>query len=83
MGKGFGNLAYVRNQIWFTLSPYEQRPFAKAIKTGLPNTLRRITEEAPYVLPPLLLGYAIFAWTTGEAHKRSRKEYLMAHGGGH
>lgn len=79
MGKGFGNLAYVRNQVWFTLSPYEQKPFAKFLKTGIPNTLRRFTEEAPFVLPPLLAGYALYAWTVSEAERMSRKAF----GGGH
>jgi hypothetical protein len=55
MGKGFGNLAYVRNQITFSLSPFEQRPFAKFIKDGFPNSIRRFVEEAPYVIPPLLV----------------------------
>lgn len=78
MGKGFGNLAYVRNQIWFTLSPYEQKPFAKAIKSGLPNVLRRVAEEAPYVLPPFLAGYALYSWTITESARMKRKEF-----GGH
>ena len=79
MGKMFGNLAYVRHQVWFTLSPYEQRPFAKIIKTGVPNVIRRTLEEAPYVLPPLLLAYGIYSWTISEAARLKRKEF----GGGH
>jgi ubiquinol-cytochrome c reductase subunit 8 len=79
MGKGFGNLAYVRNQVWFSLSPYEQKPFAKFFKAGIPNTIRRCSEEFPFVLPPLLLGYAIFAWTKGEAERMSRKAYGAHH----
>ena len=81
MGKGFGNLAYVRHQIWFTLSPFEQKPFAKAIKDGFPNMVRRVSEEAPYVLTPLLIGYAIYSWTISEALRMSRKEYTSKHGG--
>jgi ubiquinol-cytochrome c reductase subunit 8 len=79
MGKMFGNLAYVRRQIWFTLSPYEQKPFAKVVKDGAPNTLRRIAEEAPYFLPPLLAAYSIYSWTNSESERMSRKEF----GGGH
>ena len=82
MGKGFGNLAYVRRQIWFSLSPYEQRPFAKFFKAGFPNTLRRIAEEAPYVAPPLLMGYFVYKWTVDEAHRLSRKSAQGEHGGG-
>jgi ubiquinol-cytochrome c reductase subunit 8 len=81
MGKGFGHIAYVRHQVWFSLSPFEQRPFAKILKDGFPNSVRRFVEEAPYVLPPLLLGYALFSWTINDAHHRTRKEYYLKHGG--
>lgn len=73
MGKMFGNLAYVRNQIQFTLSPFEQKPFAKFAKAGLPNTLRRFVEEAPFVITPLLAGYALYSWTVTEAERLHRK----------
>lgn len=79
MGKGFGNLAYVRHQISFVLSPFEQRPFAKFFKDGLPNTIRRITEEVPYIVPPLLAGYGLYAWTIAESERLHRK----ASGGHH
>jgi ubiquinol-cytochrome c reductase subunit 8 len=83
MGKGFGNLAYVRNQIWYSLSPFEQRPFAKIIKDGFPNTIRRISEEAPFVLPPLLFAYSVYQWTNSQAERMHRKEYLREHGEHH
>ena len=73
MGKGFGNLAYVRNQISFTLSPFEQKPFAKVFKDGIPNSARRILEEAPFILPPLLAGYALYSWTINESVRLHRK----------
>lgn len=79
MGKGFGNLTYVRNQVWFSLSPYEQRPFAKFIKNGVPNTIRRIAEELPYVGPPMLMAYGVYSWTISESARLKRKEF----GGGH
>ena len=73
MGKGFGNLTYVRNQITFSISPFEQKPFAKAAKNGFPNSVRRVCEEAPYILPPLLAAYALFSWTKGESARLHRK----------
>ena len=80
MGKfHFGNLTKVRNQIMYTLSPYEQRPFAKAIKVGLPNSIRRIVEEAPYVVPPLILAYAVYSWTINESHRMHRKAFGEHH----
>lgn len=79
MGKGFGNLAYVRNQITFSISPFEQRPFAKFFKDGVPNSIRRVVEEAPFVVPPLLAAYALYSWTISESERLHRK----AAGGGH
>ena len=73
MGKGFGNLAYVRNQITFTISPFEQRAFAKFFKDGVPNTIRRFVEEVPYVLPPMLLAYGVYSWTNAESARLHRK----------
>merc|ERR1712011_76600 len=79
MGKGFGNLAYVRNQITFTLSPFEQKPFAKFFKAGIPNTVRRTLEEMPFILPPLLSAYALYSWTVNESHRLHRKASGVAH----
>ena len=79
MGKGFGNLAYVSRQIWYTLSPLEQRPFAGQFKVGIPNTIRRTAEEAPYILLPFFIAYGVYKWTITKAHEMSHK----ASGGGH
>ena len=74
MGKfHFGNLANIRHQIQYTLSPYEQRPFAKFFKAGVPNMVRRIAEETPYILPPMLAAYAVYSWTANEAIRLHRK----------
>ncbi len=73
MGKGFGNLAYVRNQITFSLSPFEQKPFAKFAKAGIPNSIRRVCEETPFILPPLLAAYGLYSWTISEAERLHRK----------
>jgi ubiquinol-cytochrome c reductase subunit 8 len=75
MGKGFGNLAHVRNQISFSISPFEQRAFAKFFKAGIPNSARRIAEEFPFVVPPLVAGYALYSWTSSEAARMHRKAY--------
>ena len=83
MGKGFGNLAYVRHQITFTLSPFEQKPFANVFKTGLPNTLRRMVEEAPLFLPPVIAMVAFMNWTVGLSHKMHTKAYHLESGTKH
>ena len=51
MGKGFGELAYVRGMIYYTLSPYQQRAFAGMIKEGIPNLIRRTRYQIFRVVP--------------------------------
>jgi ubiquinol-cytochrome c reductase subunit 8 len=79
MGKGFGNLAYVRNQITFSISPFEQKPFAKVFKAGIPNSIRRFSEEAPFIIPPLLAAYALYSWTKAESYRLHRKAAGLHH----
>ena len=50
-GLEFGKLATVRGQTKYHLSPFEQRAFAGAIATGVPNTLWRIRTNIFYWLP--------------------------------
>lgn len=57
----------------YTLSPYEQRPFAGILKKGLPNMVRRFLQEVPYIAPPALAAYGIYAWATAESEKVHRK----------
>ena len=83
MGKLFGNLAHVRNQISFTISPFEQKPFAKFFKTGVPNFVKRLAEEAPYMVPPIVALVAFYTWTTNKAAEMSTKAYHAGHGGEH
>jgi ubiquinol-cytochrome c reductase subunit 8 len=80
MGKKFGELAYVRHQVYFTLSPFEQKPFAKFFSVGIGNSLRRIGQEAPVVIFPLLAGYALFTYTRNKAVEMHTKEYIQKHG---
>ena len=49
MGKHFGELMRLRGIITFKLSPHEQKAFAGAISQGVPNTIRRIATEAPFL----------------------------------
>lgn len=51
MGKGFGELAHVRGIIKYSLSPFEQRAFAGAIKYGVPNLFRRFRGQVLRVAP--------------------------------
>lgn len=51
MGPEFGRLAYVRHIITYSLSPFEQRPFAKYFSVGLPNLWRRFRGQVLRVGP--------------------------------
>ncbi|KAG7175863.1 cytochrome b-c1 complex subunit 8-like [Homarus americanus] len=60
MGKGFGELAYVRGIIKYSLSPFEQRAFAGALSYGVPNMFRRFRSQVLRVVPPFVIAYMIY-----------------------
>ena len=74
----FGKLAYVRNQVWYTLSPNELKPFAGYFSKGFPNLVRRIVQEAPFVAPPIILAYGLWSWTMNQAYLLGRKPPLAS-----
>ena len=48
----FGNLPiHIRRVVYYSLSPLEQRAWAKSITHGIPNWLRRISRALPPMLP--------------------------------
>lgn len=51
MGHGFGGLYKLRGIITYSLSPFEQRAYAGAIKKGIPNIFRRTRESIFYFAP--------------------------------
>jgi len=73
MGLGFGQLAKIRGIIYYKLSPFEQRAFAGVISKGVPNTLRRISENFFRVAPPFVLSYIVYTETEKEHHRMMRK----------
>ncbi|KAG5323047.1 QCR8 protein, partial [Acromyrmex heyeri] len=53
MGLQFGNLPIrIRRIVYYSLSPLEQRVWAKSVTHGIPNILRRVMR----VLPPMIPG---------------------------
>ncbi|KAJ8964905.1 hypothetical protein NQ317_005116 [Molorchus minor] len=74
MGHGFGQLYKLRGIITYRLSPFEQKAFAGAITHGIPNTIRRIAENIPYVVPPLAIGYLIYDQVEKEHHRLMLKD---------
>ena len=43
---GFGHSGnYIKNQVWFTLSPFEQNVTKGFLSKGIPNLFRRVKEQ--------------------------------------
>ncbi|KAK7495307.1 hypothetical protein BaRGS_00013489 [Batillaria attramentaria] len=74
MGRKFGSLTKVRNIITYSLSPFEQRAFAGAIKHGVPNLFRRFRGQVFRVVPPLFLCYLVYDWGKKEHERLQRKD---------
>ncbi|ERL96261.1 cytochrome b-c1 complex subunit 8 [Dendroctonus ponderosae] len=72
MGHGFGNLWKFRGIITYRLSPFELRAFAGTINPGIPNTIRRILENVPY-MSPLAVAYLVYDGVE-KAHKETMKK---------
>merc|ERR1712109_356406 len=74
MGLHFGQLGTrVRGVLTYTLSPFEQRAFAGAVKNGIPNMVRRFSSKAFIVGFPLGMGYFIYDWGEKEHVRYYRK----------
>ncbi|CAG9861785.1 unnamed protein product [Phyllotreta striolata] len=69
MAKGFGELYKLRGIITYRISHFEQKVFKGIISHGFFNSLRRILEQAPYVVPPLAIAYIIIDQAEKEHHK--------------
>ncbi|KAA0201614.1 hypothetical protein HAZT_HAZT010957 [Hyalella azteca] len=69
MGQHWGELAHVRGIVKYSLSPFEQRPYANFFSKLLPNTIRRIRAQFFYVFPPFALGYYVY-YTVEREHDR-------------
>ena len=68
-GLEFGKLATIRGQTKYHLSPFEQRAFAGAIATGVPNTLWRIRTNIFYWLPRKLIAITLHKTNTLSSKK--------------
>ncbi|XP_039746170.1 cytochrome b-c1 complex subunit 8-like [Pararge aegeria] len=74
MGKHFGDLAFIRGIIYYTLSPHELKPFAGAIKYGIPNFVPRTLARAWTWAPPFLFSIALYNYIEGRYHQKLRKD---------
>lgn len=73
MGRQFGNLIRARNIITYYLSPNEQRLFVGFFSRGIPNWIRRFSEEVPYIMPGMVAAYMVYYFGTKNFKTRNRK----------
>ncbi len=70
----FGALGVrVKHIITYSISPFEQRAFAGFITKGIPNVIRRFSEEAFYVLPGITSAALVYHFGTKDFERRMRK----------
>ncbi|ODM95955.1 Cytochrome b-c1 complex subunit 8 [Orchesella cincta] len=73
LGAHFGELAKIRGIIYYRLSPFEQKAFAGAISKGVPNIIRRCSENFWKTVPGFIGSYLIFAYYENLAEEMKRK----------
>ncbi|XP_011873884.1 PREDICTED: cytochrome b-c1 complex subunit 8-like [Vollenhovia emeryi] len=75
MGLEFGNLPIrIRRIAYYSLSPLEQRAWAKSITHGIPNLLNRAMRALPTMLPGFIMSAVIYKWSTAAHDQYSRKD---------
>lgn len=77
MGIKFGNLAFRRGIIEYSISPYEQRAFAGAITKGVPNFFRRVRDKIFIVGVPVVFAYLIYEYGEKRNNQLKRKPYIL------
>ncbi|KAI9179526.1 hypothetical protein H9P43_004853 [Blastocladiella emersonii ATCC 22665] len=48
--------------VTYQISPFRQRAFAGAFSKGVFNVYRRTMAQAGYIIPPFVLGYAMYSY---------------------
>ena len=72
-GQVWGKMARVRHIITYSLSPFEQRSMAGVITKGVPNVIRRFSENIPYIAPSLICVIWIYKWSNKKFIELNRK----------
>ncbi|KAM9850262.1 cytochrome b-c1 complex subunit 8 [Aulostomus maculatus] len=73
MSPKFGNLAYMRHIITYSLSPFEQRAFPNYFIKGIPNVWRRFRSSVFRVAPPMIVVYITYTWSNKVNQQSKRK----------
>ena len=72
--KAFGALGvHVKNIITYSLSPFEQKVFTGIVTRGVPNIIRRFSEEIFYILPGVGTAAVVYYYGTKDFERRKRK----------
>ncbi len=72
--KVFGSIGvHVKHIITYSISPYEQKIFAGVFSRGVPNMIRRVSEEIFFILPGLTTAALVYHFGTKEFERRQRK----------
>ena len=74
MGKIFGAMGiHAKNIITYSLSPFEQRAFGGMFSKGIPNIIRRFSEEIFFILPGMTTAALVYHFGTKDFESRKRK----------
>ncbi|CAG9838053.1 unnamed protein product [Diabrotica balteata] len=66
----FGNLFYLRNIVFYKISPYHIKLFPSF---RIKNTIRRILYEAPWIVPPLALSCLVY-YSMDNLHEKYQRK---------
>lgn len=83
--KWFGHMGNLggptqRGVVVYTLSHFQQRAFAGALKHGIFNTARRTFSQIPYILPAIVLAYTVYNWGNDKHKYLNSKAGLASEG---
>ncbi|KAL4401291.1 Cytochrome b-c1 complex subunit 8, mitochondrial [Malassezia pachydermatis] len=67
--------------ITYSVSPFQQQPFAGVVKGYFFNGFRRACKQLPYSGIPFVVGYLIYSWGNKEYAYVNSKAGHLAHGG--
>ena len=72
--KDFGNLGVkIKNQVSYSLSPFEQKAFAGFFSQGIRNLYRRFRLQIPFIAPGFVTLALVITWAQHKHHELSRK----------
>eukprot|EP01135_Chromosphaera_perkinsii_P005496 Nk52_evm45s352 gene=Nk52_evmTU45s352 len=76
LGASWGNLTKrkVTGVTYYSISPFEQRAFAKFISHAPANVVRRVAGSFFDVVPGFAFAYAVYAYGTAEHDRLMRKQ---------